>query len=169
MITKTPPEKAVRGLGNLLILWIPADGIASEDMKPTTAELEDETSVDITYSHVPDGFVATPGFEMIPDDRLTFPQRREEKGLATDTAVSTIVYGGPEPVADPLLIEGAEGFLAVRDAVPHNQDIAASDKWDIHPVEVKTKVKSPHTNAIRSKVVTYGYRSEVLKDITATA
>ncbi|MBF4549235.1 hypothetical protein [Pseudoclavibacter sp. VKM Ac-2888] len=166
-ITLTPPEKSVKGLGNLLILAIPRSAVLSPTGKATIAEMNAAGAVDITYSHVPDGFVYTPGYEMLPDDRLTFPQKREERGLATDTLVSTIVYGSAAAVADPLLIEDTEFIIAVRDAVPHNQAISATDKWDFHNVEVKSKVKSPHTNSVRTKVVTYGYQQPVLKDQVA--
>ncbi|WP_371031271.1 hypothetical protein [Pseudoclavibacter sp. JSM 162008] len=166
-ITLTPPEKSVKGLGNLTIIAIPRSGVASPLGRATQAEIAAPTAIDITYSHTPDGFVHTPGYEMLPDDRLTFPQKREERGLATDTLVSTIVYGSAAAVADPLLVEGAEFIIAVRDTVPHNQALATTDKWDFHDVVVNTKVKSPHTNSVRTKVVTYGYQQPVLKDMTA--
>lgn len=167
MITLTPPEKSVKGLGNLLIIAIPRSGVVSPLGRATQAEISAVTAIDITYSHVPDGFVHTAGYEMLPDDRLTFPQKREERGLATDTLVSTIVYGAAAAVADPLLIEGAEFVICVRDAVPHNTALSGTDKWDFHDVVVNTKVKSPHTNSVRTKVVTYGYQQQVLKDMTA--
>lgn len=173
-INTTSVSTSVLADGNLTVLAAPASVLAAgkklTDLK--TTDLAAATFVDCTYD-----FTAGSGWadgrtqETVSDDRLTAPTVFTKPGKVTDTLTAQYVYGSTDCVADPLLVEGAYIVFAVRWAVPHDQAISATDKWDLWYVQAGVKAKDqPAANGVFTKTQSFFIQKfRVQRDVTLSA
>jgi hypothetical protein len=118
--------------GNYIIKYLPV--VAGEE-GPTLAEWN--AGEDLTYYFTADGW--TPGGDQatVTDDRLTADQTFEQPGKETNS-LDTIYVTNPESPADDVaaitLVKGARGFFGVRKGMPHDEDAAADQKVNLHPI-----------------------------------
>ncbi|WP_308491024.1 phage tail tube protein [Microbacterium terrisoli] len=153
---------------NLLVLFVPSDGVASK-LSPKVSELTAATVKDITYNLTGDGF--TPGGDQatVTDDRLTLGQTLERPGRETKSLTIKRVYGASDDVADAVLTKGVEGSLYIRWAVPYTDDIAADDIFEVWPIQAGSAMKdAPTANGVFTKTQKLFVTGEV-EDATVSA
>ena len=159
--------------GNLLVMLAPASVLAAgkslADLK--VSDLTANTFVDITYDLTAgSGWAEGRTEESISDDRLTSPQTFTQPGRESNTLTTQYVYGDESAVADPLLVEKETFVAAVRWAVPHDQDIAASDKFDLWLIKAGIKTRDQATaNAVFTKTQIFYPQRNVVRDHVLTA
>jgi len=173
-INTSSVSSSVLADGNLLVLGAPASVLAA-GKKLTDLKLSDLTAatfVDLTYD-----FTAGSGWadgrtqESVSDDRLTSPTVFTRPGKVTDTLTAQYVYGSSDSVADPLLVEGAAIVFATRWAVPHDQALSATDKFDLWYTIAGVKAKDqPAANSVFTKTQSFFIQKfRVARDVTLSA
>jgi hypothetical protein len=154
--------------GNLLVMMAPASvltaGKALTDLK--VSDLSAASFVDITYDLTAgSGWAEGRTEESITDDRLTSPQSFTQPGREANTLTTQYVYGDETSVADPLLVEKELFVAAVRWAVPHDQEIAANDKFDLWFVKAGIKTRDQAAaNAVFTKTQVFYPQRNVVRD-----
>lgn len=167
-ISKTRPEGSVTTNENLLVLAGPKGSIANL-AAPTKTELDAAAMIDITYSLTASGYKHTPGEEKIEDSRLTLAQALKKPGAQTDELELQYVYGSENPVADALFKRGQEYVIAVRYAVPHNDDIAAGQKFDVFPmIAGRPRRDAPTNNSVFTKTLSLDPAGRVEENVEVT-
>lgn len=146
-ISLTTPG-AVGTDGNLLILAAPKTAFANYP-KVIVTDLSAAATKDITYSLTTSGFNNGISEESVTDERLTLAAVLAQPGRVTETLELQYVYGTAGDVCDPLFVKGLDFVFAVRRAVPHDQPIAAGDKFDF--LVAKSGVKRPDPEAANAK------------------
>lgn len=143
-INRDAPEDSVASDDHLLVLLVPAGGIADlDDIKVT--ELDAATAIDITYSLTPTGYAHTPGEDVREDNRLTLGQALQKAGRQTDTLVLQYVFGAEGEIADAAIVVGEKYIIVTRYAVHHDDALAAGQKVDVLPVVAGRKRKDAPT------------------------
>lgn len=154
--------------GNLLVMMAPASvlsaGKALTDLK--VSDLSADTFVDITYDLTAgSGWAEGRTEESITDDRLTSPQTFTQPGKESNSLTTQYVYGDETSVADPLLVEKQLFVAAVRWAVPHDQDIAANDKFDLWLIKAGVKTRDQAAaNSVFTKTQIFYPQRNVVRD-----
>lgn len=159
---------------NLLVMIAPASvltaGKTPESL--TKTELDADTFVDVTYDLTAgSGWAESTSQESISDDRLTLAQVFSKPGKITNALTVQYVYGDESCVADPLLVEGEQFVAAVRWAIPHDQDISATDKFDYWYIEAGAKQRDqPAANSVFTKTqALHPQKFKVARDVTVAA
>ncbi|MGW8430936.1 phage tail tube protein [Curtobacterium citreum] len=124
---------------NLLILCGLASNMPTDFTATKISDLSKATVVDVTYALTSDGFKEGVKEDTVTDDRLSLLGVLAQPGRVTEDLTVRYVFGSANDVADPLLVPGANVVFAVRRAVPHNQALAAGDKFDYFPVKCGQK------------------------------
>jgi hypothetical protein len=155
-----PPNVDVDG--NFCLLAAPKASITS--WPPKLADVNAETTVDITYELTTDGWTHGKSQDATTDARFSLREVLGGFGSVTHTASLTYQYGGDEDVADPLLQENEEYILFARYATPWEQDFAITDKFDIFDVVTGTKVRNTASGAKFTKTQALAPRKKVLED-----
>lgn len=130
--TVTKPG-SVASDGNLVVLFVPKDGVANK-LAPTVTELSAATVKDITYALTASGWNPTRSQDTVTDDRLTAPDVYEQPGRSTNQLSVQYVAGAADDTASTTLEQGTEGSFYVRYAVPYETDFAEDDEWEVWPV-----------------------------------
>ncbi|QKS17316.1 hypothetical protein HUN59_14835 [Curtobacterium sp. Csp2] len=129
---------------NLLILCALASNLPADFTTVKVSDLSNAKAVDVTYALTSDGFKEGVKEDTVTDTRLALAGVLAQPGQVTEDLTVRYVFGSANDVADPLLTPGANVVYAVRRAVPHNQALAAGDKFDYFPVKCGQKQNDPY-------------------------
>jgi hypothetical protein len=155
-----PPSVDVDG--NFALLAAPKSSITS--FPPKLTDVKAATTVDITYSLTTDGWAHGKSQDTTTDPRFALRQVLGGFGPTTHTVGLTYVYGSDDDEADPLLQEGEEYILFARYATPWEQDLTATDKFDIFSVVAGTKIRATASGGKFTKTQAFAPRRNVLED-----
>lgn len=155
--------------GTFLVLFVPDAGVADVDA-PKAAELNAATAKDLTYSLTTSGYNRTTSQATDTDERLTLADVLETPGRVTESIELQYVHGSEDDIADPVLVEGAKGFIVERRAVDITAPFAAGQDVDIIPVTVGVPRKdNPTSNGKWTKTVRLFVRGKVARDVAVAA
>jgi hypothetical protein len=150
--------------GTLLLLAAPRSAFTT--WPPTAAQLNAATTKDITYSLTSSGWNHGKAQETTTDDRLTLREVLAKPGRITHTVEVQYFYGSEEDVVDPLFVEGADIVIGARYAVPYEEAVTATDKFDFLELECGAKRRDqPSANGRWTKTQALHPRGKVLEDV----
>lgn len=153
--------------GHSLILVAPASAVR-DWKKPTVTELSSAEVIDGTYEFKT--FDHAPSNDEIDDDRVTIPQSLKYDGGKTDTLSATIIFGNDNATLDKALKVGEQYVIYVRDAVPHDEPLAADQLVDAHPVRFDRKPTGDRArNAVFTRTLTARYWAEMLEGVAVVS
>lgn len=163
-LNQTGQSVSVTTDDNLAVLVAPKSAVAGA--KPTLTELKSDAFVDITYDLTAgSGWAETTSQETINDDRLTLSEVFSEPGKVTNGLSLSYVYGDETATADDLLVEKETFVAAVRWAVPHEQELAATDKFDFWVIKAGAKQRDQAAaNAVFTKTQVMYPKAKVQRD-----
>jgi hypothetical protein len=148
--------------GNVTILAAPRSAITS--WPPKFSDVEAATTVDITYSLTADGWAHGKAQDSTTDERFTLRQVLAGFGKITHSVSVTYFYGSDDDVADPLFAEGEEVVVFARYATPWEDDLVATDKFDVFSLLGGAKVRNTAAGAKFTKTQALAPRRQVLED-----
>lgn len=136
----------------------------------SVATLSGPTAKSITYSLIPGGFNQGITEETINDERLTLKQMLERAGTVSQTLEVQYVFGDDDDVASAALVEGVEGFIIPRYAIPNATEPTVGQIVDKIPVTCgKQRKNQPSRNSVWAKTQKLFITGVVEEDVPLVA